>query len=376
MSGGQYRTPARAISLIALLTVTLISTGYSATWVVDGSGGGDFARIQQGVDAAAPGDTVLVLPGVYNEWVRIIGKDELCLVGDGPVEDIIIRADTVAVDVRDTDPPARIEGLTLTGATWFGALFTMQARVEVAGCIFRDNVGPGICLEVGGAIKAMNHSDLLIEDCIIEDNTDWEAPGGVIIWQSRADIRRNIFRRNTACYGGGLEIYHCETEPVSYVEDNLFIGNSVTDWGGAIFTVDSSPIIRRNTFYANNAPGNAAVWVLGGHPTISDNVVADSYWGVYCQSDPQYPASLPVMGCNLFWDVVGPTGPDCVDGGSVIHADPLFCDPLSEDFTVCADSPAVSDSCGPVGAFGAGCPPCGEVNTQPSTWGALKSLYR
>ena len=376
MTGGHYRTTRKAVSLIAVLTLTLISAASSATWVVDGSGGGDFTRIQQGVDAAAPGDTVLVLPGVYNEMVRIIGKDGLHLVGGGPAEDVIIRADTMAVDVRDTDPPARIEGVTLTGATWFGALFTMQARVEVAGCIFRDNVGPGSCADVGGAINAMVHSDLLIEECIVEANTGWEAPGGVIIWQSRADIRRNVFRGNTACYGGGLEIYHCETEPVSYIEDNLFIGNSVTDWGGAIFTVDSSPVIRRNTFYANNAPGNAAIWVLGGRPTISYNIIADSHWGVYCQTHPQYPPSLPVMGCNLFWDVVGLTGPDCRDAGSVIHANPLFCDPLSGDFTVCADSPAISDSCGFLGAFGAGCPPCGEVGTQPSTWGALKSLYR
>jgi hypothetical protein len=163
---------------------------------------------------------------------------------------------------------------------------------------------------------------------------------------------------------------------VSYIEDNLFIGNSVTDWGGAIFTVDSSPVIRRNTFYANNTPGNAAIWVLGGRPNISSNVIADSHWGVYCQTHPQYPPSLPVMGCNLFWDVVEPTGSDCPDAGSVIRADPLFCDPVSEDFTVCADSPAISDSCGFLGAFGAGCSPCAEVNTQPSTWGALKSLYR
>jgi hypothetical protein len=222
----------------------------------------------------------------------------------------------------------------------------------------------------------MIYSDLLIEDCVIENNTGWEAPGGIIISESRADIRRNIFRGNTACYGGGLEIYHCETQSVSYIEDNLFVGNSVSDWGGAIFTVDSSPVIRGNTFYANNAPGNAAIWVLGGQPNITSNVIVDSHWGVYCQSHPQYPPSLPVMGCNLFWDVVGPTDPGCPSSGSVIYADPLFCDPESRDFTVCADSPAISDSCGPLGAFGAGCPPCGGVNTELSTWGSLKSLYR
>jgi hypothetical protein len=328
------------------------------------------------VDAAAPGDTVLVSPGLYNEHVRIIDKHGLCLVGRGTAEDVIVSSDTAAVDVRGTDPPARIERLTLTGSTWYGALFTMQARVEVVGCIFRDNTGPGGCLEVGGAINAMTSSDLLIEDCLIENNTGWEAPGGVIIWQSRADILRNVFRGNTSCYGGGLEIYHCETEPPSYIEDNLFIGNSVSDWGGAIFTVDSSPVIRGNTFYANNAPGNAAIWVLGGRPQINRNIIVDSQWGVYCQSHPQYPASLPVMGCNLYWEVVSPVSPGCAGSGSVIEGDPLFCDPMLGDFTLCADSPAVSDSCGLLGAFDAGCPPCAFVPAESSTWGAVKSLYR
>jgi hypothetical protein len=366
----------RVASATAVLSLALASTGSSTTWVVDASGSGDFTGIQDGVAAAAPGDTVLVLPGFYHERVRIIEKHGLCLLGGGPVESVVISADSIAVDVRRTDPPARIEGLTLTGSTWFGALFTMQARVEVVGCVFRDNTGPGGCLEVGGAINAMLSSDLLIEDCVIEDNSGWEAPGGVIIWQSRADIRRNVFRGNTACYGGGLEIYHCETEPVSYIEDNLFIGNSVSDWGGAIFTVDSSPVIHGNTFYANNASGSTAIWVLGGHPDISGNIIVDSHWGVYCQSHPQYPASLPVMGCNLFWDVAEFTGSGCPGAGSVIEADPLFCDPVSEDFSLCADSPAISDSCGLLGAYGEGCPACGSVSTESSTWGALKSLYR
>jgi hypothetical protein len=219
---------ARSVLLpLGLLALGLVSAAFPATWVVDGSGSGDFTRIQEGVNAAARGDTVLVRSGIYNELVRIIDKGGLCLSGVGPVEDIIISADTMALDIRDTDPPARIQGLTLTGSTWFGALFTMQARVEVVGCIFRGN----------------------------------------------------IFRGNTACYGGGLEIYHCEAEPVSYIENNRFVGNSVSDWGGAIFSVDSSPVIRGNTFYANNAPGNAAIWVLGGFPYIDGNVIAGSDWG-------------------------------------------------------------------------------------------------
>ena len=367
--------------LLALLGIVLVCASAhvatAATWVVDWSGGGDFTVIQDAVDAAAAGDTVLVRSGVYHECVRILGpKSGLSLIGDGPAEGVIIQADTIAVDVRDTDPPVQIQGLTITGNIWYGSLLTMQARVEVIGCIFRDTLGPGGCQRVGGAINAMLESDLTIQDCIIESNTGWEAPGGVIIWESRADIRRNIFRGNAACYGGGLEIYHCETQPVSYIEDNLFVKNSVSDWGGALFTVDSSPVIRGNTFYANDAPDNAAIWVLGGRPVITENIIVGSDWGVYCQADPRYPPSLPILGCNLFWDLGQGMGFDCPSMGSVIEANPLFCDAEAGDFSLCEDSPACSDSCGLLGAFGIGCPPCGGVRAVPATWGAIKALYR
>jgi hypothetical protein len=373
---GIMNTNPVVVTLLCVLAASLTAPwATAATWVVDQSGGGDFTSIQDGVDAAGPGDTVIVRSGTYDGRVAINGKGGLCLIGDGPVESVVVSHDTVVVDVRDTDPPARIQGITITGATAWGGLFTMSARVEIAGCVFRGNVGPGACHGVGGAINAMTHSDLVIEDCLIENNTDWEAPGGVIIWESRADIRRNIFRGNGACYGGGLEMYHCESEPVSYIEGNLFVGNSASDWGGGIFNVDSSPVITGNTFYGNGAPGKAAIWVLGGSPDIDANVIVGSTYGVYCQSHQQYPESTPLMGANLFWDV-GQAVWYCATGpGQVIVADPLFCDAGAGDFTVCEDSPALGSPAGQMGAFGAGCAPCAAA-TEPATWGAVKALYR
>jgi hypothetical protein len=369
----------RVVTVVGLLELAALSPATwgasAATWIVDQSGGGDFTAVQNGVDAAAPGDTVLVRSGIYNERVAIYAKSGLCLLGDGPVEDVVISHDSVAVDVRSTDPPARVEDLTITGASAFGGLVTMEARVEVVGCIFRDNIGPGGCHGVGSAINAMNHSDLMIEDCLIENNTDWEAPGGVIIWQSRADIRRCVFRGNLSCYGGGLEMYHCEGEPVSYIEDNLFVANSASTWGGGIFNVDSSPVIAGNTFYANGGPGKAAIWVLGGTPYIDRNVIVASTYGVYCQWDYQYPESLPVLGANLFWDVEAPKWECSVGPGTILIADPLFCDADGGDFTVCEDSPALSQPGGRLGAFDAGCGPC-AVAATPTTWGTVKALYR
>lgn len=378
MKDSRYRRRPLAAIAVAFVAGVAFFAGYpgsiAATWVVDRTGAGDFTTIQQGVDASSAGDTVLVRSGTYHEWVKIIAKSGIFVVGADPVESVIISYDTVAVHVALTDPPVRIENVTITGASIFGGLYAQSARLEIVGCVFRDNVGPGSCHGVGGGIRAQIHSDLLIENCLFENNVDWESPGGVIVWESHADLRRNVFRGNSACYGGGLEIYHCENEPTSHVEENLFVGNSVSAWGGAVFTVDSSPVIRKNTFYDNNAPGNAAIWVLGGSPEISENVIVGSPFGVYCQSHAQYPPSTPFIGCNLFWNTT-PVASNCSDSGTIIKADPLFCNPGAGDFTVCENSPALSDSCASLGAFGPGCPPCG-VPVKETTWGTVKALFK
>jgi len=50
----------------ALLSLILFSPpGYGRSWRVEKDGSGDFAVIQNAVDAAAPGDTVVVGPGRY-----------------------------------------------------------------------------------------------------------------------------------------------------------------------------------------------------------------------------------------------------------------------------------------------------------------------
>jgi hypothetical protein len=385
--GLMVRTPVRQTSVrrnlsglfrLLLIPVLCIPTlAYSATWVVDSAGGGDFLTIQPAVDAAAPGDSVLVRAGLYKGRVLISSaKDGLHLIGDGSPGDVIVTADSVVIRAGQTDPALRIENLTITGGGTFGALYTQEAKVEVVNCIFRDNVGPVGNVAVGGAINATLHSDLLLEGCVIENNTGWEAPGGVIVWESRGDIRRNVFRNNTATWGGGLEMYHCGSEPVSYIEDNLFVDNGVTDWGGGLFIVASSPVVRRNTFHNNMQPGNAAIWVLGGTPVISQNLIAGSDWGVYCQTHPQYPPSTPVLDCNLFWRLQQGLCSGCQGLGRTVVADPLFCDEDAQDFSLCADSPALSDSCGRLGAYEAGCPDCSGEAIVPLSWGAIKSLFR
>lgn len=61
-----------------------------------------------------------------------------------------------------------------------------------------------------------------------------------------------------------------------------------------------------------------------------------------------------------------------------LACNPWFCDPGAQDFSVCADSPCLAENNDwgvSVGAYGAGCGPCGTV-VEPASWGSIKAMFR
>jgi hypothetical protein len=252
----------------------------------------------------------------------------------------------------------------------------VSSKVEIVGCVVRDNVGPGSCHGVGGGGQIRLDSDALVENCIFENNDSWESPGGLIVWQSRADIRHNVFRNNHTCYGGGLEMYHCQGHGLSIIEYNLFLNNRASIWGGGIFNVDSSPQIRRNTFVGNGAVGHPGIWVLGGSPRIHNNIIADSDEAIHCQSLSGYPESTPVIGNNICWNIHNTPLSNCASSTKLLLEDPMFCNAAADNFGLCADSPAVVDGVVHFGAFGIDCGACGVTPVQKTSWGELKNFYR
>ena len=55
-------------TLVAACLLLLAPASRAATWIVDAAGGGQFTSIQAAIDAAAPGDVLLVQSGFYQAF--------------------------------------------------------------------------------------------------------------------------------------------------------------------------------------------------------------------------------------------------------------------------------------------------------------------
>jgi hypothetical protein len=64
-----------ALTLICIFGFVLTINLKAAVWEINLDGSADFTSIQEGINAAADGDTVLVYPGTYYENIDFSGKE-------------------------------------------------------------------------------------------------------------------------------------------------------------------------------------------------------------------------------------------------------------------------------------------------------------
>ena len=137
--------------------------------------------IQKAIDAASPGDTVWVGPGVYRG--PIVMKKRLTLFADqGP--------DTTVLDGGDSVRVLQIEGVKNAAVVGF--------------TIRRGHANSG------GGIACVADTAIMIATCLIEKN--WES--GIAVWQSRdIDMHEIQFVENSGSAisldGSGVAIRDC-----------------------------------------------------------------------------------------------------------------------------------------------------------------------
>ncbi|HTM00784.1 MAG TPA: right-handed parallel beta-helix repeat-containing protein [Candidatus Omnitrophota bacterium] len=232
--------------------------------------------LQAAIDAAAPGDTIRVAPGVYPGPFSV--TKPLALVGESGAEKTIL-------DGRDSVRVLRIEGtsgVTVTGFTIRrghsnsgGGIYCLRdSTVQIAECAFTGNWESAISIwdsqgvavsgctlreNKGSAIDA-NNSVIAVFESKFYDNEGHEG-GAISLSRTRllVPLRNIVFERNRAVGSIGGALCVADTSQGS-VANCSFKENSSDVAGGALgITGGSTFNISRTSFEKNQAGAGGAV---------------------------------------------------------------------------------------------------------------------
>ncbi len=287
------------------------------TWVVAQDGSGQFASIQEAVDASGKGDTILVKAGRYAEDVTIHSKERLKLVGEGMDRVTILGRERVGVfhvgkwpygatDVEISDLTINEHGGHAMGI--FNGRGIVLRRVRINGMLFGQqvqNVRVERCV-IGGSettgVQLANSQAVLVENFIHDNDHGVQAAG-----KSEVRLERNVITRS------------------------LFEGVVVTDQARAT--------VRSNTIVKN---GGGAAFLGTSQSDVAGNIVGLNRIGFVVA-----PTSRVAFAANAMHNADGdylragspPVPAPDLQSAADMPGDPRFVDPARDDYRLRADSP-------------------------------------
>lgn len=326
------------VSIFAGLTAVCIFWGLSFATVRHVPE--DYPTVQEGIDAAVDGDTVLVAAGNYsgdgNRDIDFSGKTIIVMSEEGPLVTIIDCEGSFSEPHRGfyfhsgESTASVVKGFTITGGY---AAFDWSG--ESGGGIYCEGSSPTITENRivsnwtefnGGGIYSDPNSSPMIIDNIISGNTAENTGGGIWCDNASVLISGNMISNNTGVWaGGGINIDVAQPT----IEYTVITGNT-SYWGGGIFCFDASPIITNSTITMNASQtvGGGIYCFYGSSPEINNTILWDDTPDeMYVDfGDPQVTYS----------DIQGGW-----PGEGNLEGDPMFVLPDKLDFRLLWDSPCI-----------------------------------
>ncbi|HXM54372.1 MAG TPA: choice-of-anchor D domain-containing protein [Candidatus Dormibacteraeota bacterium] len=344
---------------------------------------GDFATIQAAIDAAAPGDTVLVAPGIYPERIDFKGK-AITVTSSGGAGVTTIDGGAQGRVVNFSNGEGRssvLRGFTIQNGRLTEGDAGAGIQILSASPTIANNVitGNSACSDGGGIYESFGspliQGNLITNNGASDQGCSGGGGGGIFVGgAATAQVIGNTITGNHGFWGGALVLFAAGSPTVA---DNVMSGNSSTSDGGAIWSVNQSdavivqnlivnnrsgatgggvsfsppsgtlgPELVNNTIAGNSATQGSAVWAGGFFATsrLFNNVLVGGAGegAVYC--DHSFSTATPVFDHNDGFATTEGGGFDAncgtVAGASGnISADPRFAG--SGDFHLQAGSPAI-----------------------------------
>jgi len=122
-------------------------------------------------------------------------------------------------------------------------------------------------------IYVENTADLLIQNCLISDNSASGGGGGLSLNDSTCTLTDNTISDNSASGGGGLSL----NDSTCTLTGNTISDNSASGSGGGLYLNDSTCTLTGNTISDNSASGSGGGLYLNDSTcTLTGNAISDN----------------------------------------------------------------------------------------------------
>ncbi len=249
------------------------STESAKVWHVARDGSGQFTLIQDAIEQASSGDTILIKAGRYAEDVTVHSKDHLRIIGEG-LDRVIILGEKRVGSLHIGKWPYGATNVTIQGLTVIqhgglgvgifngsgvhlkqvrveGMIFSQQVKnVHLEDCIIGESETTGVAFAnstgrlTGNRIYGNDHGVVLggISEVTLQKNVIMNSLFEAVLMtdQSKATMIQNTLVRN----GGGIAF---QDQATADVRGNI-IGYSTA---GLVFSPQSQTTLAFNALYDN-----------------------------------------------------------------------------------------------------------------------------
>ena len=268
---------------------------------------GQYATIQDAINASVSGDTILVAPGTYTQSLNFNGKlIDVQSRGGSSVTTLSIPSGGTGVNITGA---AEFAGFNITPASGTNA---QGVVANGTGSLIKNNTFYNLGSGSDAAVQGNNASPILDGNVFNDCHSDTQVGNGVVGFVNGSS-------------------------PV--IENNVFENNAGTQALTLVLPSGNSPVVVNNTFVSN---ATAVFFYSFSNALIENNIFEANTRAL----DVEYPYMLPTFNNNLVWNNTtnyyssGTTVPNYTGTAGNISANPNFVS--STNFAIQPNSPAIN----------------------------------